>query len=828
MNKMKLVIATLTIFLLQNNELFAQEINGIPTGPIPKLKITEKINSENSEFNFASIAYGHSSVQDFTLSLPIPAGAPLTYLSSYNSSGFASSMCKGGDGKFYLIEYYFIPPVPAPSLYEFNPITGELILLGSISGLGTQDPTCIAYNPNDGAYYMCTKEALYSFDLNSRTVSFIGNFNLTDGYMDDICFDALGVCYAIAIGSAKGYTIDITTAVPTLLGSLGYYAIFGHGMSYDFETNTIYISAYNHTSQTGQLRTMDPLNGNTNLVTDWGYQQIAPFALDSDYGPPCPVSSPFNPNPVNGSTGVSITENELTWTNGSNTTKVEVWFGNPGNVVKVYDGIEISSLSVDTFSYSTTYNWRVVCKNDTCTSAGPYWSFLTESDSTIIFYEPFNNLTCWTQIGPQGLNNWFLSNTTHAGGSPTSEVKLQGYDYNNFNGLSQLISCPITDDSYHYVIKFRHMLNVYSGSTWQFIGLAVSYDGGVSKQMIWQIPISGDISQEEIETEFYPSSSTFQMILYFNGVSLQVNNWFIDDLKLIDDCMECFPPPPAYNLHAYLINPFPKVHLYWFNDAWNENGFFILRKNGVPNSQYQYELIATIPSNSTNYNDSNVLEDSTYTYSVVAYNQFGFSDTSNTATITITRPIPVELISFTGKIHGGKIILNWSTATELNNLGFEIERMLNGSYFYTIGFVEGNGTTTEIQNYSYTDSYAEQGTTYYRLKQIDFSGKFSYSNELEVDFNIPDFYSLGQNFPNPFNPSTMIKYQIPDLSFVTIKIYDVLGTEIATLVNEEKPAGSYEVEFITSSINYHPSSGIYFYRIQAGDFIETKKMILLK
>jgi hypothetical protein len=824
MNKILLLIITISTFLFQQNKYFAQEINGIPVGPIPKLKLGEREVTQELKLTSvtASIAYGHSSIQEFTLSMPIPSATPFTLLTQYTSSGFLSSMCKGGDGKYYVTEVYFVPPLPSASLYELNPVNGILTLLGSISGLGTEMPNGIAYNPADGSYYLCTDVSLYSLDVITRVATYIGSFGLSDGIMIDLCFDQVGTCYAIAIGSATAYTIDITTGFPTLLGSLGYYAIYGHGMSYDYETSTIYISAYNHDTYSGQLRIMDPQTGNTNLVTDWGWEQIAPFALDSYYGPPCPVSSPFDPSPANGLTGVSIHENELAWTNGSNTTNVEVWFGTPGNIIKVYDGLVISNFDLDTLDYSTTYNWRIVCKNDSCSITGSYWSFQTLSDSSTIFYEPFNNLDCWTAIGPQGLLNWFLSYTNFAGGSPTSEVKLKGWDYNAFDGLSQLISCPITDDSYHYIVKLRHMLDVYASSNHQYIGLAVTYNGGVSKDIIWQTPISSDIGPEEIETEFYPTSNTFQMIIYFNGHSTQVNNWFVDDLKIIDDCMECFPPATPTWAHAIRYYYPLRVILFWNDNSWNEEGFKIFRKNGFPEDSTQYELIGSVLENHNNFTDLNVFMDSTYSYKVLAYNQWGESDSSNTATITMI-PVPVELTSFTGKAKKNVVILSWSTATELNNLGFEIERKTIGEY-YTIGFVEGNGSTTEIQNYSYIDAYAERGINYYRLKQIDFNGSSSYSDEIEVDNNIPNIYSLEQNFPNPFNPSTKINYSITEKSFVSLKIYDVLGNEVSILVNEEKPAGCYDVEFNATGL----PSGIYFYKLKAGQFLETKKMILLK
>ncbi|KAA0246506.1 MAG: T9SS C-terminal target domain-containing protein [Ignavibacteriae bacterium] len=193
--------------------------------------------------------------------------------------------------------------------------------------------------------------------------------------------------------------------------------------------------------------------------------------------------------------------------------------------------------------------------------------------------------------------------------------------------------------------------------------------------------------------------------------------------------------------------------------------------------------------------------------------------------------VPVELISLNSMINGSDITLTWITATEINNQGFEIYR--NGN---KIAFVEGKGTTTETQNYSFTDKNLESGIYNYRLNQIDFDGTQEVVGELTVYLTLPEEFSLEQNFPNPFNPSTVIGYQLPVTGFVSLKIYDVLGNEVATLVNEEKPAGSYEVEFNSHSDGGQNlpagrpglSSGIYLYKLQVGNFIETKKMLLLK
>jgi len=191
--------------------------------------------------------------------------------------------------------------------------------------------------------------------------------------------------------------------------------------------------------------------------------------------------------------------------------------------------------------------------------------------------------------------------------------------------------------------------------------------------------------------------------------------------------------------------------------------------------------------------------------------------------IADTTIIPVELVSFSATVAANVVTLNWSTATELNNRGFEIERSLNKTNWRVIGFKEGNGTTAEPQNYSYTDENLTKVMYQYRLKQIDFDGSFEYSEIIEVEI-APSVFSLSQNYPNPFNPGTAISYQVPVNSFVTLTVHDVLGNEVAILVNDQKSAGTYEVEFNATDLG----SGVYFYTLRAGNFVATRKMILLR
>ncbi|HQI41006.1 MAG: hypothetical protein B6D44_14540 [Ignavibacteriales bacterium UTCHB2] len=211
----------------------------------------------------------------------------------------------------------------------------------------------------------------------------------------------------------------------------------------------------------------------------------------------------------------------------------------------------------------------------------------------------------------------------------------------------------------------------------------------------------------------------------------------------------------------------------------------------------------------------------------------------------IQSPVPVELVSFNLLVTDNDVTLTWATATETNNAGFEIERNkkldVRSEAWQSIGFIAGTGTITKPHTYSYIDKNLSAGNYQYRLKQIDLDGTFQYSKTIEAEILSPNEFVLEQNYPNPFNPVTKIRYSIPtppssspltkgrnEVGFVTLKVYDILGNEVATLVNEYKPAGTYEVEF-QSSVNSHQlASGVYYYQLKAGEYVQTKKMIYLK
>jgi hypothetical protein len=187
--------------------------------------------------------------------------------------------------------------------------------------------------------------------------------------------------------------------------------------------------------------------------------------------------------------------------------------------------------------------------------------------------------------------------------------------------------------------------------------------------------------------------------------------------------------------------------------------------------------------------------------------------------------IPVELTAFTANADGNNVKLKWTTQTELNNSGFEIHRSTDETDWEKIAFIAGFGTTTETRNYSYTDARVNSGSYFYKLKQIDFDGSFEYSDIVNVLVSVPEVFNLEQNFPNPFNPSTMIEFSLPeDVSNVKLSIYNTLGEKVAELVNTTLTAGKYQYQWNAQNV----ATGMYIYELRTDKFVSVKTMILIK
>ncbi|NWG28155.1 MAG: T9SS type A sorting domain-containing protein [Ignavibacteriaceae bacterium] len=444
------------------------------------------------------------------------------------------------------------------------------------------------------------------------------------------------------------------------------------------------------------------------------------------FGPPCPIDPPSNPSPANGATGLPLTGNTATWTNGVGASQIEVWFGQGSNLNMVYSGAPITSLSLAPFeplTYNTSYSWQIKGKNDTCTVPGPIWTFTTMQDPNLFQWcEEFTNLNNWTIVGPAGLTNWSAASSSNAGGTPP-ELRFSWTP--SFTGVSKIRSSVINLPNNQPVnYSFKFYLDWYANPS-GIITIGITYDGGTTSIPLYtETNPTGNIGPTTVTGSFttpVSGNSNLQLEITYDGYSFNLDYVYWDDF-----CLE------------YVV--------------------------------------------------------------------------------------PVELTSFTALSNGADVELNWTTATETNNQGFEIQRMNAGGSFEQVGYVAGFGTTTEPKAYSFIDSKLSEGNYTYRLKQIDFDGTFTYSDAVNVEVEIPLEYALEQNYPNPFNPSTTIKYSIPEDGFVKLAVYNMLGEEVATIVNATQKAGRYEMNFDASGL----SSGVYVYRIEAANYTASKKLMLMK
>ena len=312
-----------------------------------------------------------------------------------------------------------------------------------------------------------------------------------------------------------------------------------------------------------------------------------------------------------------------------------------------------------------------------------------------------------------------------------------------------------------------------------------------------------------------------------------------------------FSPEPTYQVSnfAAVVNG-QSITVSWTNpsggqlpsgyllQAYNVDNYFIPCDGDVYPDTTDLstgKALINIPYSETqNYTFNNLSLSSHYYFTIYSYNGtdtlVNYKIDGKQRTNVSTDATPVELVSFTASTDKNNIILNWKTATELNNSGFNIERGSNNNsdndiIFNQIGFVRGAGNSTSPINYSYSDKLNKTGTYYYRLKQIDNNGTFKLSSPIEVNFNSQIVYfTLDQNYPNPFNPSTTIAYSLPEASNVKLSVYNSLGQQVKIVENIYKNAGSYKVTFNADELN----SGIYFYKIEAGQFSQIRKMILVK
>jgi hypothetical protein len=504
----------------------------------------------------------------------------------------------------------------------------------------------------------------------------------------------------------------------------------------DVVINSVYMGDYQHATATNDAFHVTWSDNRNDLAGGAPRKDPNVYYEKILIGPPCPIGQASNPNPPNGASGLPINGNTASWTNGAGTVNVELWFGPSGSVVKVYDGVPITSYNLPTLNYSTPYYWYVICKDATCSTQGPIWSFTTIQDPNLVI-DTIN-------VYPQNVSYW--TGTTTA--SAKTEISLMRIVSNGgeqawakFDISSIPLGSTITSITLNWYIQSQNCPYFYIN--------ALPIDPVTATPSALYSAITGGIQ-------------------YYAYTTCPPVGWESEVL--------------GGNANADLAASLP-------------NGWFAI-------SFFEYETFGT------------------YTFTAD-----GWAQTNKPyLNIVYSYIVPVELTSFTATSIQNDVTLKWSTATETNNQGFQIERKSDSGSFEQVGYVAGFGTTTEPKAYSFIDTELNEGNYTYRLKQIDFNGSYEYSEEVNVDITLPLEYALEQNYPNPFNPSTTIKYSIAEDGFVKLAVYNLLGEEVATIVNNVQKAGRYEVNFNASGL----ASGVYVYRIEASNFTSVKKLMLLK
>jgi hypothetical protein len=456
------------------------------------------------------------------------------------------------------------------------------------------------------------------------------------------------------------------------------------------------------------------------------------------------------------------------------------------------------------------------------TNSGLNWVVTASPNSSRDFYT-IEDIDAQSALVGSGPDTAVIYKTTNGGSSWTKTFRqtngftdaIKGLD--GFPGVYEFLGDPVGG-------RWSLYLSYDYGSTWDSAGL---YIPSVSGEAGWNNSI---FAASPGSNSFIGTNHTKLIQSFTNG--LIVNH----------------PTPGLANSFSVWGNSNDRIMaggsilLYSINGGnnWtNVNAIGSGTISGITGagSQWFYIRGSSIYYSSNNGSNWNSVHSSSGSYSDISLSPFGLylwaAHFGGISRYSFDEPLPVELSSFISTVSGSNVILNWSTSREINNSGFDVERRDTRNetqdVWKKVGFVTGNGNTIENSNYQFTDRGLSQGKYIYRLKQIDFNGNFTYHNLAnEVIVGSPEKFSLSQNYPNPFNPSTKINYDLPFDAKVTLKVFDMTGREVVTLVNEFKSSGYYTVDFNASNL----STGVYLYRISADangkSFTSEKRMVLVK
>jgi len=417
----------------------------------------------------------------------------------------------------------------------------------------------------------------------------------------------------------------------------------------------------------------------------------------------------------------------------------------------------------------------------------------------------------------------------------TPDIIMTGEGIFNFFGLSVSRATHLNNDIYSDVIVGAFGYNSNAGRAYIYFGSSsmdniadVTFNGVASGDYLGcSVSGVGDVNNdtysEVIVGAYGYSTSTGRAYIYFGGLSMDntvditmtgeaTGNMFGISVSGADDVNNDTYSDVIVGAYGYSSNT-GRAYIYYGGSSMN-NTVDVTMTGIATNNYFGSSLSGAGDVNNDTYSDVIV---GAYRYSTSTGRAYIYSDNS--------APLPVEVTSFSASVIGSTVKLNWKTATEVNNYGFEIQRSVQTVNWDVLGFVEGHGNSNSPKEYSFLDSEVNSAGTYsYRLKQIDNDGSYEFSKAIEVNFGSPIKFELSQNYPNPFNPSTTISFNLPKSGVATLKVYNLMGEEIKTLVEGYKEAGIHTFNFNAEG---YPS-GMYLYRLSTNGFTETKKMLLMK
>jgi len=369
MNTIKLMLLVLFVLGLTVN-VSAQNYS-IGRAPVTQHR---PVKRWGTHIDSTTIGYGSDGISNAWYSVDIPGGALINL-------GTSSGLHMGGD--FDNSDTFYATRSPN-TLIKVDYINGTETTIATITGVNSnQTITAMSWNPTNNTMYIGTTDLLtsqlYSLDLTTGTATFIGVVGQQG--LIAMSFNCDGDLYSIDIITDDLWSIDPATGIGSSIGSLGFDANFAQDADFDFATGIMYLAAYNNGTVSGQLRSVDLTTGNTTELNDWGSLEITDFGIRETCGPPCPVGQPANPNPANGAVDVDINIGSISWDNDPNATYIEVYFEG----TMIYSGAPVSTVTIPSLNYLTTYFWKVNEANDTCTVFGPIWTFKTMGDPYIFY-----------------------------------------------------------------------------------------------------------------------------------------------------------------------------------------------------------------------------------------------------------------------------------------------------------------------------------------------------------------------------------------------------------------------------------------------------------